>query len=245
MKIDVYSDMVCPWCYIGKTNMTRAIDEWEQLTGEKPEVVYHAYQLDPDVEPEGRPFKSHMSRKFGGEDKLPPMLNRVTEAGAAVGVEFRFDRVTRMPNTLLAHRVTALLPKEQQTAWVDAVMRSYFTEGRDIASREVLLDIAGKMAVGAVGTGKTSPSVESESAAGKEAGNDAAVTSALSVEELERRLDAGEGAEAVEADLSASRAMGITGVPFFVIDNKYALSGAYPPEQFLAAFRRIVQESNG
>lgn len=209
MKIDVYSDMVCPWCRIGKKNMNDAIEAWSEQSGQTVEVSYHAYQLDPTLPPEGMPFNSAMEKKMGGPERLRPMLQRVTEAGAAVGVTFRFDRVERMPNTVLAHRITALLPQEDEETWIEAVMTAYFEDGKDISQLDVLLGIASEL------------------------GLDAA--------EARRLLDDGEGQKAVEEDIATARAIGISGVPFFVIDNKYALSGAYPSAQFLEAFRKISQ----
>ncbi|XID91182.1 DsbA family protein [Paenibacillaceae bacterium WGS1546] len=207
MKIDVYSDMVCPWCRIGKKNMNDAIEAWHEQSGQPVEVSYHAYQLDPTLPPEGMPFNSAMEKKVGGPERLRPMLQRVTEAGAAVGVTFRFDRVERMPNTVLAHRITALLPQEDEGTWIEAVMKAYFEDGKDIARLDVLLGIASELG--------------------------------LDAEEAKRLLEAGEGLKAVEEDIATARAIGISGVPFFVIDNKYALSGAYPSAQFLEAFRKI------
>jgi len=209
MKIEVYSDMVCPWCRIGKKNMNDAVTAWHEQTGQTIEVSYHAYQLDPTLPPDGLPFNSVMEKKMGGAERLRPMLQRVTDAGAAVGVTFRFDQVERMPNTVLAHRITALLPQEDEGHWIDAVMKAYFEDGRDIAKLDVLLDIAAELG--------------------------------LDAEEAKRLLDAGEGQQEVEKDMESAQAIGITGVPFFIIDNKYALSGAYPSAQFLEAFRKISQ----
>ncbi|WP_276353431.1 DsbA family oxidoreductase [Cohnella caldifontis] len=210
MKIDLYSDMVCPWCRIGKKNMYDAIMAWANETNETVDVAFHAFQLDPGLPPEGKPFRDTMEAKMGGAARLDPMLQRVTEAGAGIGLTFRFDRIARMPNTLLAHRITAILPEESRQAWVDAAMDAYFEEGRDIADLDVLLGLAEGI--------------------GADAG------------ELRKRLDAGDGTAETDRDFAAARDMGITGVPFFIINGKYALSGAYPSAQFLAAFRQIAQE---
>ncbi|MGG1312757.1 MULTISPECIES: DsbA family oxidoreductase [Cohnella] len=207
MHIQMYSDMVCPWCRIGKKNLRDAILEWSQSPGDGVTVSYHAFLLDPTLPPEGLPFKPLMEKKFGGPDRLAPMLERVTQAGADVGVAFRFDRVTRMPNTVLAHRLTYLVPENRREEWIDAVMTAYFEFGKDIADRDVLLEIAGDL--------------------GLEAGD------------LAGRLAKGEGEAEVNADLQRAQKMGITGVPFFVIDGKYALSGAYPAADLVRAFAKI------
>jgi len=210
MIIDLYSDMVCPWCRIGKKNMHDAIMAWSSETNEPVDVRYRAFMLDPTLPPEGKPFRETMEAKMGGAARLDPMLQRVTDAGAAIGLTFRFDRITRMPNTLLAHRITAILPEDSRRAWVDAAMDAYFEEGRDIADPDVLLELAAGI--------------------GADAGD------------LRRRLDAGEGLDETDRDFAAAQGMGITGVPFFILNGKYALSGAYPSAQFLAAFRKIAQE---
>ncbi|TFE28930.1 DsbA family oxidoreductase [Cohnella luojiensis] len=210
MKIDVYSDMVCPWCRIGKKNMSDAIETWSEQSGQTVEVSYHAYQLDPSLPPEGLPFNSVMEKKMGGAERLRPMMQRVTDAGAAVGVTFNFDKVERMPNTVLAHRITALLPEEDEVYWIDAVMKAYFEDGRDIAKLDVLMEIAAELG--------------------------------LDADEARRHLEAGEGLEYIKKDQESAKALGISGVPFFIINNKYALSGAYPSAQFLEAFKKISQE---
>lgn len=210
MQIRVYSDMVCPWCRIGKKNLSDAIQEWSDRTGEDIKVSYHAFLLDPSLPPDGLPYKESMSAKFGDESRIAPMLDRVREAGAAVGVTFRWDRVTRMPNTVLAHRVTALLPEDRREEWVDAVMTAYFEYGRDIAKPEVLLELANDL--------------------GHDSGS------------LALQLKEGMGNAEVEQDLEQAQRMGISGVPFFVIDNKYGLSGAYPAAEFVRAFEKIAEQ---
>jgi predicted DsbA family dithiol-disulfide isomerase len=211
MKIDVFSDMVCPWCRIGKKNMNDAIMAWAQETNETVPVTYRAYQLDPTLPPEGKPFRQAMEAKMGGADRLNPMLQRVTDAGADIGVTFRFDQVKDMPNTLLAHRITALVPADRQQEWVEAAMAAYFEDGKNIAEQDVLLELATNIG--------------------------------LDAEDIRRRLAAGEGSAEVERDFEMARGMGITGVPFFIVNGKYALSGAYPSAQFLASFRKIAMEA--
>lgn len=210
MRIDLFSDMVCPWCRIGKKNMDDAISAWTEQTGETIPVTYRAFQLDPTLPPEGKPFRESMAAKMGGDERLDPMFQRVTDAGAAIGLTFRFDKITRMPNTLLSHRITAILLEERRREWVEACMKANFEDGLDVASLDVLLGLAAGMGVDA--------------------------------DDLRRRLEAGEGSAEVQQDLDMASGVGITGVPFFIIDGKYALSGAYPVSQFLAAFSKIAQE---
>jgi predicted DsbA family dithiol-disulfide isomerase len=211
MHIRLYSDMVCPWCRIGKKNLSDAIREWEDRTAVDITISYHAFLLDPSLPPEGLPFKQAMSAKMGGESRLASALERVREAGANVGVTFRWDRVTRMPNTVLAHRITALLPEDRREEWVDAVMTAHFEYGRDIAKQDVLLELANDLGHDPNG--------------------------------LADRLAAGEGEAEVQADLQRAQRMGISGVPFFVIDDKFGLSGAYPAAEFVRAFEKIAEQA--
>ncbi|WP_159881970.1 DsbA family oxidoreductase [Paenibacillus puerhi] len=210
MQIDIYSDMVCPWCRIGKQNLMNALAAWKD--GDQAVIRYRAYQLDPDLPPEGKPFREAMAKKMGGVNQIAQVTAQVTQAGAAAGVLFRFEHVTRMPNTLLAHRLTALLALDKQGAWVDAVMKAYFEDGQDIALKEVLLGIAAEL------------------------GEDP--------EALGERLDRGEGKLQVKTDQQEAARLGITGVPFFVFNNKYALSGAYPPEQIIKVLEQTAAESS-
>jgi predicted DsbA family dithiol-disulfide isomerase len=201
--------MICPWCRIGKKNLSDAIRDWGERTGETITFSEHAFLLDPSLPEEGLPFLTSMAAKMGGPANVTAMLEKVREAGAAVDVTFRWDRVTRMPNTLLAHRITALLPEERRHEWVDAVMTAHFEYGRDIAKKDMLLELAGDL--------------------GLHAGD------------LSESLDSGGGDEAVRQDLERARQMGISGVPFFVIDDKYGLSGAYPAADFVRAFEKVAQ----
>ncbi|NBD26816.1 DsbA family oxidoreductase [Paenibacillus glycinis] len=201
MHIDLYSDVACPWCRIGKQNLTRALQLWEERCGEPVTVAYHAYQLDPHLPEEGRVYDEAMMRKMGGTDHLKRVADHVTSAGAAVGVTFRFDRVAKMPNTRLAHRFVSLLPEETKDAAIEALFKAYFEDGVDITELKAILAIA-------EGLGANLP-------------------------DLRERLERGEGAEEVEADLKRARQIGVTGVPFFVFNNRYALSGAYPAEELL------------
>ncbi|MBW7475116.1 DsbA family oxidoreductase [Paenibacillus oenotherae] len=211
MRIDLYSDMVCPWCRIGKHNLYRALKLWEEKGGEPATVHYHAYQLDPQLPAEGRPFEEVMLRKTGGDiARLQGMQEQVAQAGAAVGITFRFDLVERMPNTRLAHRMVALLPEEKRADAVEALFRANFEEGRDIAQWSELTAIAADL------------------------GEDA--------DRLSAQLEEGGGNEAVDADLAQAAQIGITGVPFFVFNNQYALSGAYPAEKLVELLERAARK---
>jgi predicted DsbA family dithiol-disulfide isomerase len=208
MIIDIFQDTVCPWCRIGKKNLTDALEKW---SGEPVEVRYRAFQLDPTTPLEGRDFRNVMEGKTGGSpERLDQMFSQVTSAGSAVGLHFDFSKVEKMPSTLQSHQLIALAPEESKQQVLDAIYRSYFEEGKDIGDTETLLDIA------------------------ELAGLDRSDTAS--------RLQTKEGLEQVEEDLAFASQAGITGVPFFVINDKYALTGAQPSSTILQAMEQIAQE---
>lgn len=133
MRIDVVSDAICPWCWIGRANLAGAIAE----LGWDAEVRWHPYQLNPDMAEGGVARTEYRTRKFGSAARAAELDAQVTAAGAAAGVEFRFDRQPRTPNTILAHRL-AKFAGEKQDAMIEAMFIAYFHEGQDIGDRAVL-----------------------------------------------------------------------------------------------------------
>lgn len=141
IRLDIFSDPVCPWCLIGKANLDRALE----ARGDHPfEVEWHPFQLNPDMAPGGMDRAEYLAAKFGGGARVAQMEARVVEAARAAGVEIDFARVPRIPNTLDAHRLIHWAGLEgRQTPMKSALMRAYWREGRDIGDRETLADIAG------------------------------------------------------------------------------------------------------
>jgi predicted DsbA family dithiol-disulfide isomerase len=142
MRLEVVSDVVCPWCFIGKRNMDAALAE---LAGDGIafEVGFRPYRLNPDLPPEGADRQEYMLSKFGSAARIKEIHDRVEAAGRAAGIEFRFDLIKRAPNTLAAHHLLALAAQAGcQPAVKEALMAAYFTEGRDIGSPEALAEIA-------------------------------------------------------------------------------------------------------
>jgi predicted DsbA family dithiol-disulfide isomerase len=210
MIIDIFQDSVCPWCRIGKKNLTDALEQW---SGETIEVRYRAFQLDPTTPDEGKPFLQTMESKIGGTpERLQEVLQQVTNAGTAVGLTFDYTRVEKIPNTIKSHQLIALAPEESKQAVVDAVYKAYFEEGRDIGDEEVLLDLAEQAGLSRTATAE--------------------------------QLKAKEGLEQVEDDLAFASQIGITGVPFFIINDKYALTGAQPSSAILQALEQIAQKQD-
>jgi predicted DsbA family dithiol-disulfide isomerase len=138
MHIDVYQDTVCPWCRIGKRHLELALEGYEQPVS----VAYHSFYLNPDIPPEGYDFRPYMIAKGGGQIELEGFFDGPRERGAAVGLTFNFEDITRAPNTTLSHQLIAITPDADRAAMTDAIYAAYFEHGRDIGELAVLLDIA-------------------------------------------------------------------------------------------------------
>ena len=143
LKIDVVSDVVCPWCYIGKRRLDKAIDllkdEYEV------EVQWLPFQLNPGLPSEGMPRADYRKAKFGSLERSKQMDARVSEEGKGEGIEFAFERMQSQPNTTQAHRLIALA--ENQDAVVDALFKAHFEQGRNIGDPQVLAEIAAQCGV--------------------------------------------------------------------------------------------------
>ncbi|WP_310627186.1 DsbA family oxidoreductase [Limnohabitans sp.] len=142
LTIDVVSDVVCPWCYVGKRRLERALALLAiQHPDVDPEVRWHTFQLNPEMAPEGMARADYVSQKFG--DKAGSVYERVAGVGKEAGIAFAFDRIARQPNTVVAHSLIAVSePGMAQDAMVEALFKTYFIEGRDLTEAAVLMDIA-------------------------------------------------------------------------------------------------------
>lgn len=138
MHIDIIHDTACPWCRIGKANLHKALESW---TGEPVTLKYWAFQLNPNLPPEGSTFAEVMATKYRGV-RLEQMFDGPRRAGQAAGLVFNFEAITRAPNTVLSHRLIAIAPEDQREAVMDQIYDAYFQHGRDIAQLDVLLDCA-------------------------------------------------------------------------------------------------------
>jgi predicted DsbA family dithiol-disulfide isomerase len=140
--IDIISDAICPWCWVGRTNLAIAL---EQLRGEGLEFCtrWRPYQLNPDMPEEGLPRNEYRTSKFGSLERSRQLDAQMTQVGRSVGLDFHFELVRRTPNTVAAHRVTRMAePLGLQDAVVDALFRAYFQQGRDIGDTATLVEIA-------------------------------------------------------------------------------------------------------
>lgn len=140
MRIDIFSDVVCPWCFIGKRRLDAAL---AAAAISDADIHWHAFQLNPDMPAEGVDRRRYLEEKFGGAEKVARMHERVSEVGRSTGIEFQWDRIVRSPNTYDAHRLLQLSATEgRQHALKEALFRAYFLEGRDLGNRAVLTAVA-------------------------------------------------------------------------------------------------------
>ncbi|HEV3259799.1 MAG TPA: DsbA family oxidoreductase [Gemmataceae bacterium] len=138
LAVDVISDVICPWCYIGKRRLEKAVAALDRPV----KVRWLPFQLNPSMPKEGISRREYRTKKFGSWERSQELDARVIAVGQSEGIPFAFDRIERTPNTLDAHRLVGLAgSKGAQGAVVEALFRAYFTEGRDISNRQPLLDI--------------------------------------------------------------------------------------------------------
>lgn len=140
MVIDIFSDPICPWCFIGKRRMEMAL---ERLDRRSVTVRWRAFQLNPSMPSEGMDRASYLALKFGGADRAAQIYETIRKAGTGVGIHFAFDRITRTPNTVAAHRLIRYASREGRDGEVvEALFRAYFLDGLDIGDSGTLAGIA-------------------------------------------------------------------------------------------------------
>ncbi|MEQ8441649.1 MAG: DsbA family oxidoreductase [Alphaproteobacteria bacterium] len=212
ITIDVFSDPICPWCFIGKKRL-------EDALAARPDVPvsirWRTFQLNPDMPTEGMDRQSYLSAKFGGPDRAADVYGHIRQVGQQVGIDFQFDAIPRTPSTLAAHRLIRFAQREYPSladALVQSMFKAYFLDGQDIGEVSTLLAIADSV------------------------GMDRGPT--------ETYLQGTEDLDEVKAEDSFARRLGIGGVPCFIIEGKYALSGAQEPEAFLPVLDMAVQEKS-
>ncbi len=212
MNVEIWSDVVCPFCYIGKRKFEGALAQFNHR--DDVEITWHSYQLMPDapLHAEGN-IHDVLAAKFGGDRARARAMNdHVTNEAAAVGLRYDFDRA-QPTNTFDAHRFSHLAAAHGlQDAAEEHLFAAYFTEGRHIGEPDTLREIASEIG--------------------------------LAPEAVTTMLASDAYAAEVNADIAEAREIGITGVPFFVIDRQYGVSGAQPTETFLQVLQQVWAESH-
>ncbi|MEL6751924.1 MAG: DsbA family oxidoreductase [Pseudomonadota bacterium] len=211
VTVDIVSDVMCPWCYIGKRKLEDAL---QKLDGHSVSIRWRPYQLDATLPPEGKDRREYLETKFGGPERAREIYGNIEKAGADEGLDFNFKAIAVSPNTLDAHRVIRWAANEGEDVQgkvVERLFKLFFMDGVNIGDRAVLIECA------------------------RDCGMDAPVVEALLATDKDR-------AE-VEAEIETARQMGVTGVPCFIIDQKYALMGAQPADQLAAAISQAAKEA--
>jgi predicted DsbA family dithiol-disulfide isomerase len=209
LSIDIISDVVCPWCYVGKRRLEAALAQRAVDAAQPVEVRWHAFELNPDIPAGGVDRRSYLEQKFGGPERAKQIYARIKAAGDEVGISFDFDRIVRQPNTVDAHRLIAWAQDtdlEISDALIERLFRAYFVEGIDIGNIDALARLAA------------------------DAGFDATAARTW--------LASDAGRAAIRAEEQRAHALGVTGVPFFVFNQRLAVSGAQPAEVLVEAMKQ-------
>jgi len=205
IRVDVFSDTVCPWCWIGKRRLEKTLAARPDLDAR---VVWHAFQLNPDMPAAGMDRGEYLQTKFGGAERASAIYARIRDEGAKEGLPFDFDAIPRTPNTVDSHRLVrwASARPGGQDPVVEGLFRAYFAEGADVGDHETLVAVAVR------------------------AGIDEAAARAFLSGDAER--------DAVTEEDFRARSAGISGVPCFIVDGKVAIPGAVESEVFLEVLEK-------
>ena len=211
MQIDVVSDTVCPWCFIGKRRLDRALAMRPDV---EAQVFWRPYRLDPSIPKEGVDRKAYLKAKFGDGPRNSAMGDALRSEGSGEGITFAFDKIAKTPNTLDSHRLIRWAGGQGvQDEVVERLFSAYFLEGRDIGDAGVLTDVA------------------------REAGMDSTLVSELLAKDSDLAV--------VEREAGMANQMGISGVPTFIFDSRFMISGAREPEILARIIDRALQAEQG
>jgi predicted DsbA family dithiol-disulfide isomerase len=206
MRVEIYSDMVCPWCFIGKRRWEKAIETAGYAN--QVQVTWRPFQLNPTMPKSGMDRRTYLEAKFGGAEARREIEERLAKAGVTDGIMFAFDRIARTPNTFEAHRLMWFAQQhKKQDDLAEGLFHAYFSEGRDIGDGQTLVDVA------------------------EEIGLDRDATRQFFASD--------QGVEVVREEEAAGHRLGIRGVPYFMLNGTYAISGAQPPDIFVSALQKV------
>lgn len=212
MKVEIWSDYVCPFCYIGKRKFEAALQQFPN--GEAVEVVYRSFELDPSISRDGNPSVYDMlATKYGmSREQAVANTKNIAQQAQDAGLEFQFDRAIQT-NTFDAHRLSHYAAAQGKGAdLTERLLKAHFTDGLHVGDRETLADLAAEVG--------------------------------LDRDEALRILADGEYADAVREEEWEAGRIGVRGVPFFVINRKYGVSGAQPSDVFLQALHKAWDEDH-
>jgi len=206
LQVDVISDLICPWCYLGK----RRLDDALSAVLGPTLVSWYPFQINPAMPMSGMALDEYLEKRFGSADKLQPAMDELTLIGKAQGINFNFDKLKRVPNSLDAHRLMKLAETEHLSSseLAENILRGFFEIGLDIADRDVLIDIGGD--------------------------------SGLSRTEINKTLDSDLSRRIVLSQEAHVRQNGVTGVPDFLINKRLFAVGAQSTENLISIFDRAM-----
>ncbi|MEI9410030.1 DsbA family protein [Mesorhizobium salmacidum] len=208
ITVDVVSDVVCPWCFIGQKRLDKAVAAVGDV---EVHIRWRPFQLDPTIPPQGKDRHEYMLAKFGSDERISEIHARIEPLGEAEGISFAFDAIKVAPNTLDAHRLirwAGAAGEDVQNRLVRRLFQLNFEEGVNIGDHTVLVEAA------------------------REAGMDASVVETL--------LPSDADVEAVRTEIATASRMGITGVPCFLLEGKYAVMGAQDADTLADAIRQVA-----
>ena len=206
LHVEVIADLICPFCFLGKRRLDAAL---ENVQGPR-EVSWHPWELNPTMPQSGMSFEDYLGQRFGSVAAVQPVLDRLVTEGARLGIDFRFDRIDTVPNTLLAHQLMYLAETQgaNQSRLADDLMRAFFTDGRNIGDPDVLVDIARRHG--------------------------------LKPDDVDRVLEDDVARQVVLTKEAQMRASGIAGVPGFLLNRRLLLVGAQDADNMVNAFDRAM-----
>ena len=208
VSLDVISDVMCPWCYIGKRRLEKAIAATPDYI---LDIHWRPFLLDATIPEDGIDRQEYLTRKFGSTDGIKQIYDPVSAAGKIEGIDFQFDAIKRSPNTINAHRVIRWAQTiGHQDAVVERLFQLYFLEGADLTDKKVLID--------------------------------AAVECGMEREIVERLINSDADIAETRQEIEMAQKMGVTGVPTFIVGNKYAVVGAQGADVIASAIVQVAQE---
>ena len=209
IKIDIVSDTVCPWCYIGKKRLDKAIEDYKD---QEFEINWHAFQLNPNMPIEGINRELYLSTKFGGKERADSIYEQIKQTGSSSNISFNFNEISIMPNSFYSHMLIEM-SKEQnlQNKIAESLFDAFFIKGINIGNLSELTNIA------------ISNNIKN-----------------FNEDLFRNRKDL---RNTVQTSDENSRSKGVTGVPFFIINNNYAISGAQESEVFKKIFETCLLEN--
>lgn len=209
IKIDIVSDVVCPWCYVGKKKLEIAMAQVSDKI--EFEIEWRPFQLSPEMPEGGKDYKAHLTEKFGSLENLRGAFQRLNKIGKEVDIAFDFESIQKSPNTLALHSLVKSAPSlEIQNQIVFELFSAHFEKGIDLTNREEIQKIALK--------------------------------AGLTENQFQEAYDNTQLKEEVNREYQYYQQNGVSGVPFFILQNKFAVSGAQDPSVFLEIFETCLKQ---